>query len=128
MTTEAWIVSAGRVLASAHIATNRTERRRGLLGRDAFEGAFVLPHCRCVHTIGMRFSLDVAFLDDDGCITKIIALPRNRLGLPVRHSTTVIEAQQGAFARWGVRVGDVLEIRTINNDDHGEDSMERDHP
>ena len=127
MTTEAWIVSAGRVLASAHIATNRAERRRGLLGRDAFEGALVLPHCRCVHTIGMRFSLDVGFLDDDGRVTKITSMPRHRFGLPVRHATTVLEAQQGAFARWGVRVGDVLDIRTSNNDGQGHDSEHRDH-
>ncbi len=112
MTTEAWIVSAGRVLASAHIAADRAERRRGLLGRDSFDGAFVLPQCRSVHTIGMRFPIDVAFLDTDHRVNKIISMKRFRVCIPVRQPTTVIEAQSGAFERWGVRIGDVIDIRT----------------
>lgn len=117
MTTEAWIVSGGRVLASAQVAANRSERRHGLLGRQTFDGAFVLPQCRCVHTIGMRFAVDIAFLDIDSRVTKIISLPRFRLSAPVRQAATVIEAQKGAFERWGVRVGDTLEIRTLHEGD-----------
>jgi uncharacterized protein len=36
---------------------------------------------------------------------------RRRVGVPVWSATTVIEAEAGAFARWGLRVGDVVEIR-----------------
>lgn len=111
MTTEAWIVSGGRVLASAQIATNRTERRRGLLGRQTFDGAFVLPRCRWVHTLGMRFPIDIAFLDQDRRVIKTITVKPYRLCSPHRHAESVIEAQRGAFERWGLRVGDVIEIR-----------------
>ncbi len=107
----AWLVSQGRVLASAEVATDRRTRRRGLLGRDSVEGALVLRPCRWVHTVGMRFPIDVAYVDDDGVVVKTIHMHRHRVGVPVFRASTVIEATEGAFARWGLRVGDVVEIR-----------------
>jgi uncharacterized membrane protein (UPF0127 family) len=65
----------------------------------------------------MRFAVDIAFLDIDSRVTKIISLPRFRLSAPARQAATVIEAQKGAFERWGVRVGDTLEIRTLHEGD-----------
>ena len=38
-------------------------------------------------------------------------MPRYRIGVPVRHAKSVIEAEVGAFARWGLQVGDVIEVR-----------------
>ena len=107
----AWLVTNARVLASADRATTRSERRRGLLGRDRLEGALVIERCRWVHTIGMRFAIDVAFLDADGLVIRTVQMPRHRIGLPVVRARSVIEAQAGAFARWGVHVGDVIEVR-----------------
>ena len=107
----AWLVADGRVLASADIAPDRSSRARGLLGKDGFEGALVLRPCRWVHTIGMRFPLDVAYLDEDGVVVKTIHMHRHRLGVPVWRACVVIEAEAGAFARWGLHVGDTIEIR-----------------
>ncbi len=106
-----WLVSEARVLASAEVATDGSSRRRGLLGRDGYEGAFVITSCRWVHTIGMRFPLDVAFVDGDGNVLKIAHMPRYRIGWPVRGGQWVIEAEAGAFERWNLRVGDVVELR-----------------
>ena len=106
-----WLVSEARVLASAEVADDHPARRRGLLGRDALEGALVLRPCRWVHTIGMHFPIDVAYLDADGTVIKTIHMRRHRIGIPVWHSRLVIEAQAGAFARWGLHVGDVVEVR-----------------
>jgi uncharacterized membrane protein (UPF0127 family) len=99
------------VLASADIATDRARRRRGLLGHDGTEGALVIQPCRWVHTIGMRFPLDVAFLDRRGVVLKTVRMSRHRLGAPVPKAQLVVEAQAGAFARWGLQVGDVVEVR-----------------
>lgn len=107
----AWLVTNARVLASADTAATRAERRRGLLGRDGLEGAYVITPCRWVHTIGMRFPIDVAFLDSEGLVIRTVQMPRHRLGMPVVRARSVIEAEAGAFARWGVHVGDVIEIR-----------------
>ncbi|MEZ5296373.1 MAG: DUF192 domain-containing protein [Ilumatobacteraceae bacterium] len=100
-----------RVLASAEVADSRTARRKGLLGREHLDGAIVLAPCRWIHTIGMNFPIDVAFLDGDGNVVKTMQMHRNRIGVPVWSASLVVEAEAGAFARWGLRVGDVIEVR-----------------
>jgi uncharacterized membrane protein (UPF0127 family) len=107
----AWLVCDARVLASAEVADTRQRRRQGLLGRESMEGALVIEPCRWIHTIGMKFPIDVAYLDADGTVVKTLQMHRFRLGIPVWKARTVIEAQAGAFARWGLRVGDEIEVR-----------------
>lgn len=107
----AWIVSDGIVMASAEVTTDRRSRNKGLLGREGLDGAFVVDGCRWIHTFGMKFPLDVAYLDADGNVLKTVRMHRNRLGAPVPRSRSVIEAEAGAFARWGLHVGIVIELR-----------------
>jgi len=107
----AWLVSDARVLASAEVAGTRAARRRGLLGRDDVDGALVIEPCRWIHTIGMRFPIDVAYLDADGVVTKTCRMKRHRLALPVWHARSIIEARAGAFERWELHVGDEIEVR-----------------
>jgi hypothetical protein len=107
----AWLVTEGRVLASCETVTHRRDKGRGLLGRDGIEGALVLRNCRWVHTLGMRFALDVAYLDEAGIVVKTVHMRRHRVGAPVWRARTAVEAQEGAFGRWGLRVGDVVEVR-----------------
>ena len=112
----AWLVSDARVLASAEVADTRRERRRGLLGRDELDGALVIEKCRWIHTIGLRFPIDVAYLDDDGVVVKTMHMNRFRLGVPVWRASWVIEAEGGAFGRWGLHVGDEVELRHDDSD------------
>jgi hypothetical protein len=105
------VTDDARVLASAEMADARSARRKGLLGRDGLVGVLALRPCRWVHTIGMKFPIDVAFVSDDGVVVKTMYMNRNRIGVPVWRASVVIEAEAGAFARWGLRVGDVVEIR-----------------
>jgi uncharacterized membrane protein (UPF0127 family) len=105
------LVSDARVLAAADVATNGKDRRRGLRGRDGVDGAFVITGCRWVHTFGMRFVIDVAHVDENGVVIKILRMRPHRLGTPVKHGRWVIEAATGAFERWGLSVGDVVELR-----------------
>ena len=113
--TNAWLVAQGRVLASATVADTRAQRRRGLLGQKHPEFALVLPNCRWVHTIGMRCALDVAYLDDESRVMKVQQLNPMRLPLPVLAAHSVVEARAGSFERWGVRVGDIVEVRRVND-------------
>ena len=107
----AWLVSEARVLASADVATTSRERRKGLRGRRNIEGAFVIQDCRWVHTLGMKVPIDVAFVDDSGVVLKIVRMRRWRLGAPVSKASWLIEAATGAFERWGLAIGDVVELR-----------------
>jgi uncharacterized membrane protein (UPF0127 family) len=105
------LVSESRVLASAEVAEDGSDRRRGLRGRDSVDGALVIRSCRWVHTFGMRFPIDVAFVDSGGVVVKIVRMPPGRLGSPVKRGNWVVEAATGAFERWGLAVGDVVELR-----------------
>jgi uncharacterized membrane protein (UPF0127 family) len=106
-----WIVRDAEVLAAAEVARTRRERTRGLLGRDGFTGALVFRKCRQVHTVGMRFAIDVAFCDADGVVLRISTLRPWRLSPLVWRSRFVIEAESGAFERWGLQVGDCIEVK-----------------
>jgi uncharacterized membrane protein (UPF0127 family) len=101
--------SSGSTSRSIEVASTRRARRRGLLGRDGIEGALLLTPARAVHTFGMRFDLDVAYLDGSGRVLELGCMRRNRLGLPRLRARSVLEAEAGTFARWGLRVGDVVE-------------------
>ena len=107
----AWLLRDGEVLASVEVAKSRRARSRGLLGRDGVDGALLLRPCRSVHTVGMRFPIDVAFCDDDLRVLRVVTMPRHRLSRLVWRSRAVIEAEAGAFARWGLRPGDTLEVK-----------------
>lgn len=107
----AWLVRDAHVLASAEVARTRRERRRGLIGRDHLDGALVIRRCRWIHTFGMQFPIDVAYLDDGGIVVKTMQMHRFRLGIPVWRASWVIEAEAGAFGRWGLHVGDEIELR-----------------
>ena len=106
-----WLVRDGEVLAAVEIADTARSRRRGLLGRDGFEGALLLRPCRQVHTVGMRFTLDVAFCDTEGIVLRTSTLAPWRLSPIVRRAAFVIEAEAGAFDRWRLARGDRLELR-----------------
>jgi len=107
----AWLLRDGEVLASLEVAATRADRRRGLLGRDGIEGALLLRPARSVHTIGMRFPLDVAWCDRDLVVLRTARLGRHRLTRPVIRAHAVLEAEAGTFARWGLAAGDQLELR-----------------
>jgi uncharacterized membrane protein (UPF0127 family) len=99
------------VLASLEVAGTRRDRSRGLLGRDGIDGAILLRPCRSVHTIGMRFGLDVAYCDGEMRVLRVVHMPRWRVGMPVPRARCAIEAEAGTFARWNLRPGDQLEIK-----------------
>ncbi len=106
-----WLLREGDVLAAAEVAASLGERTKGLLGQSGYEGAMVLPRTRSVHTFGMRFTIDVAVCDKDMVVVRVTRLRPWRISVPCKGGRSVIEAQAGAFERWGLRVGDQLELR-----------------
>jgi len=95
------------------VATSRRARRRGLLGRDGVDGALLIDPARSIHTIGMRFPIDVAYCRRVGDELEVLdtrSMQRWRVGLPRLRARCVIEAEVGAFERWGLAQGDVLQV------------------
>ena len=108
----AWLLRDGEVLAALEIAQSRKSRRKGLLGREGVDGALLLPAARMgMHSLGMRFALDVAFCDSDMTVRRILCLKPLRMTRPSPRAPRVLEAEAGAFDRWKLRVGDQLEIK-----------------
>lgn len=106
-----WILKEGTVLASAERADGLGDRVRGLLGTRGYEGAMLFPHTRSVHTLFMRYPLDVAFLDAELTVRDIRRLAPWRMRLPRPAVRSVLEAEAGSFERWGLAEGDRLEFR-----------------
>lgn len=106
-----WLLRDKQVLASVEVMESWTARRRGLRGRDGLEGAVLLRPARAVHTLGVRFPVDVAFCNAELVVVDALAcVAPFRLVLPRLRSRCVIEAPAGAFERWSLRPGDQLEL------------------
>lgn len=78
------------------VATSLRSRLLGLalLPRERAGPGLLIPHCRSVHTVGMRFPLDLLFLDER---RRVIGIRR--------------EVPPGRFVRWPGAMA-VLELPT----------------
>jgi uncharacterized membrane protein (UPF0127 family) len=105
----------GRVVASSvECAFTSATRRKGLLGRDGLpaSAAIVISRSNAVHTFGMRFAIDIVFVDRHGQVKKVVhGVPPRRIAACLTASTT-IEMAAGAIAPGALAPGDVLTVRS----------------
>ena len=106
-----WLLHEDRVLATLEIAEGHRNRARGLTGREGIKGALLLSPAKSIHTFRMRFSLDVAWCDGDMKVLRVSRVRPNRLPRPCASAHCVLEAEAGAFERWGLTEGMVLDVR-----------------
>lgn len=99
------LLVGGRPVAALEVAIGARGRARGLLGRDGIEGALLLRPAASVHTLGMRFVLDVALCRRDLTVVAVRTVAPGRIVLPRPGAVAVVEAEAGSFARWGLRPG-----------------------
>jgi uncharacterized membrane protein (UPF0127 family) len=80
-----------------HEATTTRARLLGLAFlRELPPGhALLIPGCRSVHTFGMRFVLDVVFLDDHGAVLRVERGVGPRRVLYCRGAFAVLETRAG---------------------------------
>lgn len=112
-----WLVRDGTVLATLEVAESIRERTHGLLGRDGIDGAVLLRPARSVHTFRMRFPIDVAFIDGELRVIRMVTMAPNRITLPVWRARAVVEAEAGAFGRWALKLSDQLEVRGVDGEE-----------
>lgn len=110
------VIDAARgacVVPRAWAAYSVWDRMRGLLGRPPLEegeGLWIEP-CGVVHTFGMRYPLDLAFIDREGRVCKFArdVAPGRFAGTLAARST--LELRAGALAATGLQLGDVVKWR-----------------
>lgn len=109
-------VTRKSVLAeSVEIADSGAARSKGLLGRDglaAGEGLWIVP-CEAVHTVGMRFPIDLVFINRNNVVKKVrSSVGAWRVaGCLTAHS--VIELAAGSVGASETRRGDTLEFSPV---------------
>ncbi len=92
------------------VAVTRRDRRKGLLGRSGLEpaSALIIAPCFSIHTMFMRFDIDVVFVDEDGRVVKVVRdMTPWRIAVdPTAHA--VVELPAGSLRDRQVNVGDRL--------------------
>jgi uncharacterized membrane protein (UPF0127 family) len=103
------LVVAGDIIVPHVLVADRTwSRMRGLLGRVGLpEGTgMLLSPCNSIHTVGMRFSLDVVFLDRECRVVKVVrGLRPNRFTVGGRGARAAVELEAGGVDLSRLEVG-----------------------
>ncbi|MBP5509661.1 MAG: DUF192 domain-containing protein [Kiritimatiellae bacterium] len=109
------LLPGGGHWATCETAERFFARLRGLLGRKTLPDNHVLRirHCNAVHTVGMKFNLDLIFLSADGRVIRVCRnIPPGRLfvggGLRAKE---VLEAAAGRVDLAAVPPGTRLTFR-----------------
>ena len=103
----------GVVLGDAvDIADTSAKRRTGLLKHSALEdghGLWIVP-CEAVHTFGMKFPIDVAFLNRKQRVVKVRRdMVKRRMAFCLT-AHSVLELPAGTLERTGTQPNDQLEF------------------
>src|ERR1022692_5280021 len=97
------------------VAETHWSRLRGLLGASADDfrngrGLWIRP-CRGVHTLAMRFPIDVVYLDRDGTVVHLERNLRPWRFAPVRlQAVSVLELPVHTLAQTETALGDRIKI------------------
>jgi len=97
------------LVEEARLAASFLSRLQGLLGRKELPRGqgLILKPCQAVHTLGMRFPIDVAFVDRHDRICHLIEdMPPFRFSPVVKEARYVIEAPAGTWRAAQAAVGD----------------------
>ena len=106
----------GTVVAeAAEVADTSAKRRTGLLKHSSLEpgtGLWIAP-CEAVHSFGMRFAIDVLYLDRKKKVRKVRRemVPRRLSACLTAHS--VLELPVGAIDASRTEAGDQLEFEKL---------------
>jgi uncharacterized protein len=106
-----WLIRDGEVLATLEVAERFGPRARGLIGRDGLDGGLLLRPAKSVHTLLMRFPIDVAFCDRELVVLRVIRMAPYRFSRPVWRAHAILEAEAGSFERWRLAPGDKLDVK-----------------
>ena len=104
------------LFGQAWATQNAWERLCGLLPRRelAQDQALWIAPCQSIHTLFMRFAIDVAFLDRSQRIVKVAHYRPWRPWGGAWKTRSVLEMPAGSIERWNLKAGLQLELRHEN--------------
>jgi uncharacterized protein len=107
-----------RILLSSRseMAQSFCARLVGLLGRRAIEpdGGLWLVPSNSVHTIGMRFPIDIVLLNRNATVVEVLESVRScSIVWPNFRAKSVLELPAETIARTATEPGDVLQIEIL---------------
>jgi uncharacterized membrane protein (UPF0127 family)/CheY-like chemotaxis protein len=111
------LTRGGVVCERTEIADRARRRMRGLLGRESLpagEGMLLQP-APSIHTVGMKFPIDVVFMDGTLRVLKIVERMRPWRAASKRHAWATLELAAGEVARRGIEVGDQVGVVQITD-------------
>ncbi len=105
----------GKVITThTRFADSWLKRLVGLLSERELghgHGLWLIP-CKSIHTIGMRFPIDVVFLDSNNRVQKLASsLKPYRLCRSAKGTQSVLELPTGTIVSTGLRHGDQIHVQ-----------------
>lgn len=90
----------------------------GLIGKkqmDKNEG-LLLKKCKSIHTIGMRYNLDLVFMDKTGKVLKCVEGIKPFRAASAKGAYYALELNQGVIQIQGIKVNEQLKLQVTGND------------
>ena len=107
------VTRGSEIAARVRRADRAWSRMVGLLGRRSLaveEGLLLMP-CTSIHTLFMRFPIDILYVDREHAVVKAVKdLQPFRVSACLRGAHSILELPVGAIEASGTQVGDRLEM------------------
>lgn len=101
---------ASVLFKQAKITQTAWERLRGLLAHPSLDGneALLIAPCSSVHMFGMRYALDIAYLNKTGKVIKIVPSLRPMAISMCFGAASTLEMPVNSLSKHNIQKGDVL--------------------
>jgi uncharacterized membrane protein (UPF0127 family) len=107
------ITTTNEIACNLIVAENIFSRIKGLLGKKSMPigEALLLKPCKGIHTFGMKFPIDVIFLDKRNRVMAVVEdLKPNRMTSLLFNAASVLEVPAGVINTSSTKVGDEVAI------------------
>jgi uncharacterized membrane protein (UPF0127 family) len=96
-------------------AKSFVSRLKGLLGQKDFGeyDGLVIRRCKAIHTIGMKFFIDVIFYDRNFKVSEIYEKLKSNKIVFAKSSYGVIELPAGIINKTSTQKNDIIEFKTM---------------
>ncbi len=103
------------MLKSVRLTTTAWERMKGLLGSEQLgnNDALIISPCNSVHTLFMKYAIDVIYLDKNGTIKKIVPQLKPWHFSFCLSSATTLELASGMAEKINLTMGQQIQCGSI---------------